>query len=421
MLPSLQATEAEMQKALAQWDRQMAEYQAALDVASTPQQKAAIAPPQTADVGAKLWKSISGKTGTRTVTTNPSAAARQQGERPTRREVSTYEFEEAWAAPAVAWFLCHPEALAAVLADKPRQLAFFSEALLDSVDRIHYKSPAMASACVALMGDTTRRGYDLLLKIYSQNPDPAAKANAALAISIMLGNPIISNTIGDAATVRKHRAYYLRQAIQLAPEDAMFGNMPFDIAAEEVTYVLRYLSEGAVPPQLNFKDINGQTVLLPQPGKAHLLYFWAPMDENAFATVHHMLSVQDSYPELVICPITASPEDPQAWRETLDRYSVTTCYTDDKETTAARAYRLTQVPTAVLISANCRILYIGAPGLELQSAIMNLPKGEAPAAQPQPQPEDDEPVIQHRRRPTSTETPEPGDSAPPPLREMPEF
>ena len=69
---------------------------------------------------------------------------------------------------------------------------------------------------------------------------------------------------------------------------------------------------------------------------------------------------------------------------------------DDEQNSNGQAYRVSQLPTAVLVGADSRILFIGYPGLPLQTALESLftkDKGprvtvgdEAPVLQPGSQP-----------------------------------
>lgn len=418
LLPTVSADEAAMKQALSVWEQQMTEFHAAQEFAGTPEQKAKLSVPDGMEIAPKLWQAISGKTGEREETVSPPLAERKKGAKPTTRKIPTYEFEQEWALPAVVWFIRHPQAFAKALENKPRQQAYFGQALLDSVKRVHFRAPGIAAACAKLAESSTEQVYDILEKIYLHNKDAAARSNAALGMSIMLGNPLLSGTLGSA-NIKAKRVYYLRQAIAQAPEDAMFGDIPFRIVSEEMIYNLRYLSVGSIPPQLKLLSTDGSSALLPQPGKAHLFFFWSPRDEAGFEAVRHMQGVKDRYPDLVICPITPH-QDEAAWRTLLQQNGISSCYMDDEQGSAARSYRLQQLPTAVLLSNRCRILYIGPPGLQLQTSVDALftdkpetkeaGKGRIIIGE-----QEETPDI----RPTSR--PAPGNGEAPALRDMPEF
>lgn len=378
LLPAARADETAMKNALAGWEQQMAEFQAAQKVAKTEGQRAALKLPDGVDVAKSLWKSVNRRTGEREEVVRPSAAERMKGATDRTKKVPTYEFEEPWAAPAVAWFINHPQAFAQIFGDKQRQVSFFANAILESVARVHYNHPSIAGACAKMAESPSVRVYEMLEKIYTRNQDPTAKASAALAMSIMLGNPAVSSAEGSDAMARSKRVYYLKQALNLAPEEAMFGNMSLSEAGIEVAYVLRHLAVGSIPPQMLLKDKEGKQVAFPKPGKANLLFFWSPAEPNGlkFATKAELVNKQ--YPELEFCPITACQEAHE-WHAMLEEQGIPFCYMDDEQGTAGKAYRITQLPTAVLVNEKCQILYIGYPGLQLQTALDNhfSQKGDA--------------------------------------------
>lgn len=418
LLANAHADEAAMKQALSVWEQEMVEYRAAQEFAKTPEQRAQLPAPDGLDVAASLWQAISAKTGEREETVQPGYAERKKGAKPATRKIPTYEFEQEWALPAVVWFVCHPQAFVKALENKPRQQAYFSEALLDSIKRIHFRAPGIAPACAKLAEGTTSQVYDILEKIYLHNQDAAARSNAALGMSLMLGNPLLAGTTGSANT-RAKRVYYLKQALTLAPDDAMFGDFPFHDIAGELTYNLRYLSVGSIPPQIKVRRLDGKDELLPQPGKAHLLFFWSPQDEAGAEAVRHMQAAQDRYPDLVICPVIPYQEEP-GWSQQMEQKGISDCYMDDEQGTAARSYRLRRLPTAVLLSDRCRILYIGEPGLQLQTSIdtfFHSPSGTKGARKGKIiiGGEEEAPAIQLPAHPT------PADSQAPALRDMPEL
>lgn len=424
------ADEAAMKKALEGWEQQMTEFQAAKKVAKTEGQRAALKFPDGYDVAKKLWKAVNRRTGEREEMVRPSAAERMKGATDQKKDIPTYEFEEPWAAPAVAWFINHPQAFAQIFGDKQRQVSYYANAMLESVARVHYNHPAIAEACAKMSESSSVRVYEMLEKIYSRNQDPTARANAALALSIMLGNPAVSSAEGSDAMARSKRVYYLKQALNLAPEEAMFGDMSLSEAGLEVAYILRHLTVGSIPPQMTLSDGQGKQVSFPVPGKANLLFFWSPAEPNGLRLVSKSEQIHQQYPELEFCPIT-SYSDTEEWKATLQEQGIPFSYMDDEQGTAGKAYRITQLPTAVLVNDKCQILYIGYPGLQLQTALDNLFSDktaqrkrvtigeEAPAIQPGSQPEPAGPQ-QPAAAPANTPLPASSNEAPE-LRDMPEF
>ena len=367
-----QAAQPAMQEALARWEQQMVEYQAALSVASTEEQKAAVKIPDGKDVAADLWRSISRKTGEREELVRPSAAERMNGAVDERKMVPVYEFDQSWAAPAVVWFINRPEVFAQLFNGKPRRVSYFANALLESLNRTHYASPAVGDACAKLSESQSVRVYEILQKIYTRNQDFGTRAKAALAMSIMLSNPTISGAEGSAAMARSKQVYYLRQAVRMAPENATFGNRSLSEAVIEMSYILRNLSIGSVPPQLRVTAMDGKTAIFPVRGKANLIFFWSPQEQLGLNIVQKQHQLSEQFPGLVFCPITAHT-DKTAWLNELQQLGiVANCFMDDEENSNGTAYRIAQIPTAVLVGPDSKILFIGYPGLPLQTALDSL-------------------------------------------------
>ena len=250
----VEADQVAMQDALNRWQQRVSEYEAALSVARTEEQRAAIAEPDGADVAAALWKSISTKTGERDEMVEPSAEERMQGAKAEVRKVSTYAFEDAWAAPAVFWFINRPQQLARLFEGKPRQLSFYADSLLKSIDKRHYNSPYIAGVCAKLAESPSVRVYKILEKAYTRNQDATARGCAALAMSIMLTNPTIAAAEGSETVARGKRIFFLKLALTLTPEKARFGNATVSEVATELAYVMRHLSEVSVKDRYQIVD-----------------------------------------------------------------------------------------------------------------------------------------------------------------------
>ncbi len=399
-----------MNAALDAWRQKMVEYTAAVKHAQTPEQKAAVRLPEAGASAAELWKSISGKTGQRHITVQPSPQERMQGVKARTEKRDSYEFEEEWAAPAVFWFVNHPGELARLFEGKPRQLSFFADALLESIERRHYDSPLIAECIAKLAEGNNSRVYNILEKVFSRNPDPEARGYAALGMSMMLGNPLVAAEAGSQAVARGKRVYYLRQALALTPEDAMFGSMSVSDIVVEQSYRLKNLSVGSVAPRITVNDAAGKAHALPIVGKPTLLLFWNPAEPVSAEMARKLPTLKQKYPELELAAITASADNDEA-KKALEESGVQAALLDDAQNSAGTAYRVAQVPTAVLLSERCSILYIGYPDMHLQAAIDSCFQHAGKRAQVTPPPA---PVQQ----------PQPGaqpSNEAPALRDMPEF
>ncbi len=409
----LTATPADMTKALYNWRQQMTEYRAALRHARTPEQQAAVRLPDANTVAGPLWKSISGKTGQREVTVQPSPEERMRGVKPGTEKRDTYEFEEEWAAPAVIWFVNHPQELARLYEGKPRQVAFYADALLDTLERTHYSSPMVAEGIAKLTESGTARAYTILEKIYTRNNDPIARGYAALGMSVLLGNPLVAAEAGSPAMARGKRVYYLKQALALTPEASEFGGVPVSDIVLEQSYRLKHLAVGSVPPQVSVSDRAGKTTTLPLPGKPTLILFWHPGEQVSADMARKLPTLKQKYPELELAAITAAPDSEESERA-LEESGVESTYVDDAKGSTAHAFRVAQMPTAVLLNDRCHILYIGYPDMHLQAAIdscFQSKPGNAPHVRVV---EEEKPVLQPGSQPKAN------DEAPA-LRDMPEF
>lgn len=401
-------TEEAMQQALNLWQQQVADYQAALDAAPGDDARAAITPPNGRDIAPVLWQSINARTGTRL---NPKGKGR----------IPTFEFERPWALPAIIWILEHPQAFtAAFTEDEQAQLTYFGNALVDSLIRVHYTNPGIGAACASLSATSSVREYELLQKIYQRNQNREARACAALGMSLMLNNPMVSSIEGSDSMARAKRLYYLKQAILLTERDTKFGNSPLTETAMEQAYFLRHLAAGCIAPQLQVKDQQGVTHRFPVTGKPNLLIFWSPADSASSAMVRDLDKLKAQYPDVEICPIMPYA-DAETQQAALQELGIPASYTDDAEGTAGTSYRVNQLPTAILISKQSTILYGGMPDMKLQNALESISaaarQSEGPKIYIKEAPvQNAAPVIQPGSTPKA-----PTDDSVPGLRDMPEF
>lgn len=402
-----QAAEEGMKQVLAQWQQQMAEYEAALSIATTDEQRASIPPPVAADLAPALWKTVRAQTGAREVlqANNPISPTRGNAggadEVGVTRTVKTYEFEQPWAAPAVIWFINHPEALTALYAQDSKQLGSLAQSLLNSVYRVHFESPQIGQICPTLAQSTSPQAHAIAEKIFERNTDPSARACAALALSIMLANPTAAEAEGGYARARSKRVYYLRQALNLAPKDTLFGAHTLTRVAEEQVYQLRNLTVGTIPPRFSVTAPDGKQATFPTTGKPNLIIFWSPGEDVGLSIMSKLHSLTSTYPGLELCPIVPHGDE-EEWKRMLQENGISTCYMDNEQGTAGTSYRVSQLPFVVLTSDRAAILYIGYPGMQLQTALDSY--FSAAPARPAPQAEE-----------------APHSDTPPALRPMPQF
>ncbi len=415
--PAAWGTEDAMNQALSLWQQRMAEYNAAVQRAETPEARAAVALPDGYDVAPALWQSISAKTGSRMEEIKLRKGNRKQ-------VVDTYEFEQPWAAPAVVWMLNHPQAFAAVFGGKTKRVSFFADALLGAMNNTHFAHAAAADICPTLAAGGGMREYEILQKIYNRNNDKNTRACAALAMSLLLNNSeMMAGVEGSETMAHAKRVYYLKQALLLADEQTMFGSVSLNEVAETQVYYLKNLAKGARPPRLQLKDLQNRGIEFPEAGKVNLLLFWSPDEPTGAAMAAGAAKLAEQYPGLVVVPVM-----PEADEDTCHRLAESGVQSaaDDAEGSAGKAYRISAVPTAVLVSKQGTVLYYGAPNIQLQAALdaaLKREKDAAAAAKPRVIIQETEPQAP-AAPPAAAPAPQPapaGDEAAPGLRAMPKF
>lgn len=398
-------TQEAMKQALDTWQQQVADYEARLQAAPNDEARALITPPDARQTAPVLWQSINGRTGTRT-------GSRQE-------RIPTFEFEQPWALPAIVWILEHPQAFtAAFTEDEQAQLTYFGNALVDSIIRIHYTNPAVGAVCPSLAVTSSVREYELLQKIYQRNQNKDTRACAALGMSLMLNNPMVNSVEGSAAMARAKRLYYLKQSLLLSGKDTKFGSRPITEVAMEQAYFLRHLATGCIAPQIHVKDTQGAAHTFPIQGKLNLVIFWSPADATGTNMVRDIEKLKAEYPGLEICPILPYA-DPEEQQKALEELGISTTYVDDAKGSVGTTYRISELPTTILISKRCTILYSGLPNIKLKTAL-DAAKAADEAAAKADRPrimvkEPEAPVLQPGSTPKTS-----GESVPA-LREMPKF
>lgn len=335
------ASEAALQKALSKWDLQLKEWEAAVEQADTPDERARVQAekPDGTELAQELWKAV--------------------GYRSMR---------ETWACPAVVWWLNHPHALAQVV--PPAELPEVFSRFWKAIDAVHYQDPRIAGACEALSRSNDVRVYRMLAKIYAANPDDRARGCAAMALALYLNRP---NSFSEAEwggkdMMRAKRLFYVREALLKAP-GAPFGHGTVDQAAAEEVYRLRNLSEGSIPPIITVLDTNSKPVRLPVRDKPTVLFFCTPNDEASVSMLNRAAVFEAQYPEFAFCPVISSMSRQEA-AAALAGQGVDDCaFFLDPRGEAAQAWRMKDWPRVALISQRCRLLYYGVPNLDFQTLL----------------------------------------------------
>lgn len=371
LMPSpLQADETSMNAALSAWQQELDEYRAAVQYATDEAQRNKLLAnaPDGNDTAKKLWKSIFYKTGTREVT-EATTEATSRFDKPKVKKISVYAYEEPWAAPAVAWLLNKPETFDALVARE--QISKVATALLGTVEKTHYSHPSMGDVCAPLATLSSLQAYECLKKIYNNNPEASARANAAIGLSIMLDKPQIRNVEGSEQMADAKRVFYIKSALNIAPEGCMFGKLRIEEVAINQLHLINKLSTGRIPPQIQVKEnsVNkARTFTFPKPYQAQILLFWSPLNNDSIALMLRAQELAEKYPSIDIIPICAQTE-----RDVIDmtyqNEGIEMPTYVDATGTAFDEYRINTVPTVALVSDKSQLLYLGYPDFNFQAKI----------------------------------------------------
>ena len=370
---SSQADEQSMNTVLETWQQQTESFQESLDAASSPIEKQEVMQlaPNPSSIAKKLWASISARCGSREIIAPLSQRERRRGLQTKSRRVHTFEYEEPWAAPAVIWFIQHPEQLRACL--HPTRVSAMGKALISATERVHFRSPHIADACAQIASENSLNGYKLLEKIYLNNNDLTCAACAALGMSIMLQQEEISAIEGSKQIANAKSLYYLKRSLQIAPKNSLFGNTSLDRVALEQIYLLSKLSIGALPPQIQISDQAGSKHLVPSSTQPYLLFFWSPQEEVGQRIIQQIDALLLQHPKLAVYPICTGMSLDELAQLQQEMAIKQPLYLDETGA-GGLAYRIKQLPYAALISHRGRLLYLGYPDMKLQVALANYKK-----------------------------------------------
>ncbi|MFI3243248.1 MAG: hypothetical protein R3Y56_03225 [Akkermansia sp.] len=400
------ANEQGMKSALAQWDQEISEYQAALaNTTEEGQRNILLANPPTGDsIAQQLWKETYYRIGTREITEKKTHAPKNRFDIPKVKKIPVYAYEEPWAAPAVAWWLTHPHALTGILTQQ--QCSRVIAAMIDSVERTHFDKACMADVCVALSSLSSMQAYECLKKIQIHNPDAAAKANAAMGLSLMLNKAPIRSAEGSEEMADAKRIYYIKEALSIAPKDCMFGHARIEVTANEQIHLVTKLAPGRVPPQVDVLDAEKRQLMFPIPNQAQILLFWSPEHAESIALLRRSGDLAAKYPQIKIIPIAVGA-DRDAVKQCYEAEEITIPSYSDQDSAAAKEYRVGVLPYVAFIGDENTLVYLGYPDLNFQSKITSYLKDNS-----------DKPALPVHPIPAAEE---PRNSDVPQIRDMPEL
>ncbi|BDS08590.1 hypothetical protein NT6N_36300 [Oceaniferula spumae] len=286
-----------------------------------------------------------------------------------------------WSLKYGAWLL---ENDAALKAESQR-------ALLNAVEKHHVKSPEVGAFCIAMInldagGEVPRpgdvplrsRGMKLLEMIKKTNPDEKVQGQAALALSIMLGD------LGDDGGIMRQRMTNLKEAI-IKSADVKVGPVTVADVARDELYKISHLTKGREAPNIvgldsanrpmNLKDFRGKVVML---------VFWSSWDLEAARVLETLRKSVESKAGKPFAVVGVNRDTLVNLRALEADRIVTWKNFSDPEQKIAKDYRLASWPYCLVLDKNGVIAYRGAPGSFADAVANNLllPSAEPSAQKP---------------------------------------
>ena len=261
-------------------------------------------------------------------------------------------------------------------------------ALLNAVEKHHTKSPVIGRFCIALInlnqgGEPPRpgkmplvsRGMKLLGTVQKTNPDTKVQGQAALALSMMLGN------LGDDGGVMRQRITHLKEAI-IKSADVSVGNLTVGDIAKDELYKISNLTEGRVAPNLVGLDSSNRALNLKEfRGKVVMLVFWSSWDTEAKRALEILRNSAKSKLGKPFAVLGVNRDTLPNLRALEADQIVTWRNFSDPKQELAKVYRVGSWPYCLVLDQNGVISYRGTPGSFADAVANNLllPKPEAKA------------------------------------------
>lgn len=256
-----------------------------------------------------------------------------------------------------------------LLKNDPSLKAESQRALLNAVEEHHMQSPKLGTFCIGMVylnarGEMPRsgklplrsRGMKLLETIESSNPHTEVQGQAALALSIMLGE------LGDDYRIMAQRRKHLTEAIIKSAHVKLGGITVADIVRDEL-YKIKNLSKGRVAPSIRGTDAAGRAMQLKDfRGKVVMLVFWSSWDNEAarsLGILRKIMSRKVADPFAIVGVNRDSLRNLRALE--ADRL-VTWRNFSDPDQKIAKDYRVTGWPYCLVLGKDGVIHYRGAVG-----------------------------------------------------------
>lgn len=252
-------------------------------------------------------------------------------------------------------------------------------ALLNAVEKYHIKSPELGPFCIAMVnlnqGSEMPRpgtmpvgshGMKILGTIKKENPDPRVQGQAALALSVMLGE------LGDDGGIMRQRMTNLREAI-IKSADVKVGDLTVAEVARDELYKIKNLTKGRVAPNVKGTDSAGRALSLKDyRGKVVMLVFWSSWDREAARVLEILRKSVESKAGKPYAVLGVNRDTLPNLRALRADNIVTWRNFSDPGQDIAKAYRVATWPYCLVLDQNGVIAYRGAPGSFADAVANNL-------------------------------------------------
>lgn len=242
-------------------------------------------------------------------------------------------------------------------------------ALLNAVERHHMASPLLGRFCVAMVNlndgrepplpgrpSLRSRGMKMLEQVKKRNPDARVQGQAALALSIMLGN------LGEDHRIMKQRIENLREAI-VKSADVRIGEVTVADIAKEELFKIKNLSKGRVAPNIIGADAAGRRLQLTDyRGKVVMLVFWSSWDTEAARALELLRKIASGKAGRPFVVLGVNRDSYNNLRQ-LEKDGITTWRNfSDPQQKIAKMYRIGVWPMCMVLDRKGVIQYRGAVG-----------------------------------------------------------
>lgn len=263
-----------------------------------------------------------------------------------------------WTLEPAAWFLKTTPGILATQADGSVSAVFAkqNEAIRQTIETTHVKSPKLGPVCAALTVTSDPRSLSTLEKIQATNPDPKIAGTAALGAAMQL------KALGDDAEVIRRRLTYLRKAI-IQASDVPINDTTVAKLAQDELYIITYLTKGRTAPDLVGMDCAKRAMALSaHKGKVIVLIFWNSNVPDAQRLVEISSALDAKYKGKGLIVIGVNNDTTEKLRALQADGTVPFANFSDPDNKLAAEYRVGTWPLVYVLDGERKIHYSGAPG-----------------------------------------------------------